>query len=472
MPPLATDHDAIKAIDTDHVWHPFTPMRWWRDADTLTIERADGFRLFDTEGRGHIDGNASLWCNVHGHRVRELDAALTAQLDRVAHTTMLGLTSVPATDLAKRLVAIAPGEMRHEKAKVFYSDAGATAVEVAMKIARGHHWYRGDTQRDTFIGIHGAYHGDTSGSMSIGFDRHLHDPFKPLTFPCQWATCPAPCMHETRQESSVWPSRDESTRARSLRDALADMDRLLDQFEGRVAGVVIEPLVQGAAGIVEHPNGYLRAVAEMAKDRGALLIADEVAVGFGRTGAMFACEHEDVTPDILCLGKGISGGYLPLAATIVREGIASSFDGEHGEYRTLFHGHTYTGNPLACATAIASLDLFQRDDVLANANRIGAAMRSRIERDLASHPNVADVRGRGVMIGVELVRSRSPFERFDRTDRVAYRVCDLARERGAIVRPIGDVLILNPAPAMDGATAMELAEILVDSVNAFDFNAV
>ncbi len=464
--------DALTRIDSDHLWHPFTPLRWWRETETPIIERAEGFRLIDTEGRSYIDGNASLWCNVHGHRVPELDESIREQLAKVAHSTMLGLSNVPAIELAGRLVAIAPGEMKTEKTKVFYSDAGAAAVEVAMKIARGHHFYRGETQREIFVGIKGAYHGDTSGSMSIGYDEQIHRPFRPLTFACEWSRSPAPCVSPERSSVPGWPSWDDALRQSCLEDAIEDLERTLGRMGDRCAGVVIEPLIQGAAGIVEHPAGFLTAASELARSHGTLLIADEVAVGFGRTGEMFACDDEGVTPDILCLGKGISGGYLPLAATLVREGIAASFDGDDNEYRTLFHGHTYTGNPLACSVALRSLDLFERNDVLANARSIGGLIRSTLEHELADHPNIGDVRGRGVMVGIELVRSRVPHERFERSARVGMRVSELARDRGAIVRPIGDVLILNPAPAMDPQTARDLVDSTIGAILAFDFGSV
>lgn len=472
MTTATTANETLKRIDSDHVWHPFTPMRAWRAMDMPVIERAEGFRLIDTDGNAYIDGNSSLWCNVHGHRVPEIDAAIRDQLEKIAHSTMLGLSNVPATEFARRLVEVAPGAMKGEKTKVFYSDAGATAVEVGMKIARGHHYYRGEPGRDTFVGVRGAYHGDTSGSMSIGYDDHLHAPFRPMTFGCEWARSPAPCVHEARGASSSWPSGDEPLRERSLHEAVGELASVLERLGERCAGVVVEPLIQGASGIYEHPEGYLRAISDLARDHGVPLIADEVAVGFGRAGAMFACDAEGVTPDILCLGKGITGGYMPLAATLVREEIAASFDGAEGEYRTFFHGHTYTGNPLACAAGLASLDLLIENSVVENANAIGGAMRTMLREALADHPNVGDVRGRGVITGIELLRTRSPHRAFDRTARVSYRVCDIAREAGAIVRPLGDVLVLNPAPAMDEGTARRLTATVIDAIKTFDFDRV
>lgn len=461
----------LAQIDADHVWHPFTPMRQWREKPPVIIERAEGFTLFDTEGNAYIDGFSSLWCNVLGHRVPEIDQAIRDQLDRVAHTTLLGYASVPSIQLARRLVSIAPGDLRHGRTKVFYSDAGATAVELALKMAVGYHYHRGDTQRTIFVGLEGAYHGDTTGSFSVGYSDVMHRPFAPMTFRTVRAASPDVCRVRAIGAGNGWPSRD-AKRCEQARDAaLADLDRVLDEVGDRCAGVVIEPLVQGAAGMITQPGGYLRAVAQRVRERGLLLIADEVATGFARTGEMFACDVEGVTPDILCLAKGISGGYLPLAATLCREEIAAAFEGEYHEHRTLYHGHTYTGNPLACAAALATIDLIERDAVVENARRIGELIRARLRQRLRDHPSVGDVRGRGVMTGIELVASRSPWRRFDPAKRVGQAVCDAARNHAVIVRPLGNVVILNPAPAMDEPTAERLVEAVIAAIETFDFDS-
>jgi adenosylmethionine-8-amino-7-oxononanoate aminotransferase len=279
-------------------------------------------------------------------------------------------------------------------------------------------------------------------------------------------------VHEARGEGPTWPSDDTALRERALHEAVDELASVLERLGDRCAGLVVEPLIQGASGIYEHPEGFLKAAWELARAHGVPLVADEVAVGFGRAGGLFACDVEGVTPDILCLGKGITGGYMPLAATLIREDIAASFDGAEGEYRTFFHGHTYTGNPLACVAGLASLDLLLERGVVEHATSVGEAMRSMFRKTLSEHPNVGDIRGRGVITGIELVRSRSPHEAFDRTMRISYRVCDIARESGAIVRPLGDVLVLNPAPAMDAKTARELASATIDAIKSFDFEAI
>src|SRR5882757_1156385 len=353
-------------LDHDHLWHPFTQQRDWVEEEPLMIESAEGTELIDTEGRRYLDGVSSLWCNVHGHRHPEIDRAVREQLDRVAHSTMLGLSHPGATELAARLVEIAPAGLR----RVFYSDSGATAAEIALKIAFQYQQQCGETGRTSFVRLRDAYHGDTIGSVSVGGVALYHDTYRPLLF---------------------------ETHAAEPGDA-ADLERVLAERAGEAAAVIVEPLVQGAAGIIVHPPGYLRAVRELCDTHGLLLICDEVATGFGRTGTMFACEQEDVAPDLLCLAKGISGGYLPLAATLTSEEIYAGFLGAPAEQRTFFHGHTYTGNPLACAAALASLKLFERDDLVRAVAGKAVALGRMAER-LRALKHVGEVRQKGFMVG-------------------------------------------------------------------------
>ena len=330
----ADAHAELVAGDRDCLWHPFTQQRGWAGEEPVIIERAEGTDLIDTEGRRYIDGVSSLWCNVHGHRHPAIDAAVRDQLDRVAHSTMLGLTHPAAIQLARRLVDIAPAGLT----RCFYSDSGSTATEIALKMAFQYWAQRGgeDARRTRFVSLREAYHGDTIGSVSAGGIDLFHATYRPLLF--------------------------DTLKAEP--GDIADMERLFAAHEGEIAAVIMEPLVQGAAGMLVHPPGYLRAVRELCDRHGALLICDEVATGFGRTGRMFACEHEDVAPDLLCVAKGITGGYLPLAATLATEEIYEGFLGEHAEFRTFFHGHTYTGNPLACAAGLATLDVFEQERTL------------------------------------------------------------------------------------------------------------
>ena len=465
--------EQLAAIDHAHLWHPFTPMRQWREQGPIIIERAEGFVLIDTNGKQYIDGYSSLWCNVHGHRVDVIDEAIRDQLDRVAHATMLGSSTVPAIRLAERLVKLVnrPGA-RTVLNKVFYSDAGATATELAFKMAAGFHHHNGRTDRDTFVGVRGAYHGDTTGAMSVGYDERMHKPFGSMLFRNAWAMAPDVCSVDepSAGHQREWPSWDRARRERARDLALADLDRVLGEVGDRAIAVVIEPLMQGAGGIVEQPEGYLAGLAQRARAHRLPLIADEVAVGLCRTGAVLACEHEGVEPDILCLAKGLSGGYLPLAATLCTDKIAEAFEGELAEHRTLYHGHTFTGNPLACAAANASIDLLISDDLSANARALSSQMRESLREGLGEHPHVGDVRLRGVLCGIRLVAGRGPWSAFDPDHRVGALVCAAARERGLMIRPLGDVVVLNPAPSMDDATAEEMLRIVIETVSGFDYS--
>jgi adenosylmethionine---8-amino-7-oxononanoate aminotransferase len=418
----------LVAADRARLWHPFTQQRGWEAEDPVIVERAEGCELVDADGRRYLDGVSSLWCNVHGHRHPRIDAALRAQLDRVAHTTMLGLTHPPAIELAERLVAIAPPGLT----RVFYSDSGSTAAEIALKMAFQFWQQRGGRHRRKthFVSLGMAYHGDTLGSVSVGGIDLFHSLYRPLLF--------------------------DSLRAEPG-DA-ADMERLLAAHSGEVAAVIMEPLVQGAAGMLVHPPGYLSAVRELCDEHGALLILDEVATGFGRTGRMFACEHESVAPDLLCLAKGITGGYLPLAATLTTERLYEGFLGEFDEFRTFFHGHTYTGNPLACAAALASLEVFEEERTLERlAPKID--LLGELLAPLARHPAVAEVRRCGVMTGIEL-RSY-PLEL-----RMGHRVTLEARRRGAIIRSLGDVVVLMPPLSIAEQDLRRLVAITADAVDA------
>jgi len=469
----STQTARLAALDHAHLWHPFTPMRQWREQEPIIIERAEGFVLFDTEGRRYIDAYSSLWCNVHGHGVAEIDDAIKDQLGRVAHATMLGSSTVPAIELAERLVRLVNREgARTVLNKVFYSDAGATATELAFKMAAGFHHHNGRAGRDTFVGVKGAYHGDTSGAMSVGYDERMHKPFASMLFRNAWAMAPnvgAVCSPSDGCENE-WPSWDAARRERVRDLALDDLDRVLDEVGDRAIAVVIEPLMQGAGGMIEQPEGYLAGLARRAKERGLPLIADEVAVGLCRTGTTLACEQEGVEPDILCLAKGLSGGYLPLAATMCTDEIAAAFEGEPGEHKTLYHGHTFTGNPLACAAANASVDLLAEHDINANVLEVSAIIKQTLRSALAGHPHVGDVRLRGVMCGIELVAQRGPNRPFDPDARVGAALCAEARSRGLMIRPLGDVVILNPAPAMDPETTQEMLRLLVETIEAFDFS--
>ncbi|MCA9088649.1 MAG: adenosylmethionine--8-amino-7-oxononanoate transaminase [Planctomycetaceae bacterium] len=440
----------LRQWDNDHVWHPFTPMSAYREELAPIIEQGDGFDLIDVEGRRYLDGISSLWCNVHGHRVPEIDEAIRAQLDRVSHSTLLGLSSVPSIELARKLVEIVPPGLT----RVFYSDSGATSVEVALKLAYQYQQQKPnpEPQRNRFVTVSGAYHGDTIGSVSLGSIALFHQVYGKLLF--ETMSVPSPVALRVPEGH---------TQESYLEYCFDELERTLRSHADEVAAVIVEPLVQGAAGILVHPPGYLRRVRELTQELGILLIADEVAVGFGRTGTMFACEQEQVVPDLMCVAKGITGGYLPLAATLATEEIYSAFLAPPAAGKTFFHGHTYTGNPLGCAAALASLQLFRDRDVLANIQR-NAELLTRQLAVLKDHPQVAEVRQRGIMVGIELVRDRETLEPYPAEFRTGHQVTLAARERGLIIRPLGDVIVLMPAPAMPAALVQRLCDGAIESI--------
>ncbi len=412
-------------MDKRVLWHPFTQQQGWCEEEPLIIERAAGCTLYDTDGNAYIDGVSSLWCNVHGHAHPQIDRAVRAQLERVAHTTMLGLTHPGAIELAQRLVDIAPPGL----SRVFYSDNGSTATEVALKMAFQYWRHRGEPRRNGFICLRDAYHGDTIGSVSVGGIDLFHACFGPLLFDT-WQAEPGDAAH---------------------------MAALLQEHSGQVAAVIVEPLVQGAAGILTHPDGYLAAVRALCDEHDVLLICDEVATGFGRTGTMFACEQEGVAPDLMCVAKGLTGGYMPLAATLTSEPVYDAFLGEHEELKTFFHGHTYTANPLACAAALATLDVFETERTLAALAPKIELFADLLDRFVAPLRSVGEVRRRGFMCGIEL--EGFPFEA-----RTGHQVTRAARRRGAIVRPLGDVVVLMPPLAISEEELCHLVQITAASV--------
>ena len=433
------------ALDHRHVWHPFTDMDSWLNDEPLVVDRAEGCWLVDTAGRRYLDANASLWVNVHGHARPELDAALREQLDAVAHTTLLGLTNPPAARLAARLAALAPQGLE----RVFFSESGASAVEVALKMAYAYWLFRGQGQRSLFVSADGAYHGDTVGSVSVGHIDAFHDTYRPLLFPTHGFAQP----HCYRCPLGLAYPSCELACADTLDDVLA-------RHGDRVAAVVIEPLVQGAAGIITAPDGHLRRVAEITRRHGVLLIADEVATGFGRTGPMFACEAEGVVPDLMAVGKGLTGGYLPMSATLASAAI---FDAFTDAGQVFFHGHSYSGNPLAAAVALASLELFDTDATLARGRALGEVLAAELKR-LDGLDHVGDVRRRGVMCGIELVADRATRAAYPSEARVGARVCRRARDLGVVIRPLGDTIVVMPALVMSPDEVAFCMDVLAQAI--------
>jgi adenosylmethionine-8-amino-7-oxononanoate aminotransferase len=404
----------LETWDRQHVWHAFTQMAEYQP---FIIERAAGCTLYDIEGNAYLDGVSSLWCNVHGHRHPTLDAAIRDQLDRVAHVTNLGVSNPTTIQLARRLTEIAPPGLHH----IFFSSDGACAVEVAIKMAMQYWRQRSEPkpEKTHYLAFDSAYHGDTLGSVSVSGVERFQAMFRPLLFDVLRAD-PVACGRGER-----------------------DCERLIAAHHARLAAVVIEPLIRCAAGMQLYPSGMLRRLRALCTRYDVLLIADEVATGFGRTGTMFACEHEEVSPDLLCLGKGLTGGYLPMSATLATDGIWQAFLGSHAESKAFFHGHTYGGNPLAAAVALASLDVFEQERVLENLQTKIARLTEHLAR-IAQLPHVGEVRQCGFIAGIELVMNKATGEAYPWEERRGIAVCDAARKNGVLLRPLGNVVVIMP----------------------------
>ena len=425
--------------DRQHYWHAFTQMA---EYESLVIDRAEGVWLYDTEGRRILDGVSSMWCNLLGHCHPRINTAIREQLNRVAHNTSLGMGNTTTTTLAKRLADLAPGNLQH----VFFASDGSSAIEVALKMTF-QYWQQHDSPRPEktkYLALGEAYHGDTLGSASVGGIARFHAMFAPLLF--EVIRVPSP---DRRQGAQVY---------------LDQLEQLLAERHEEIAAMVLEPLMQAAAGIVFHPPGYLAGVRELTRRYDVLLITDEIVTAFGRTGRMFACEAEDVVPDFLCLGKSLTGGYLPLSATLTHPDVYGGFLGTATSGRALMHGHTYAGNPLAAAAALATLDILQEDQTI---ERLPAKFNvmAEILEDLAKHPRVAETRQMGLVAAVELTPSDNPEERYPAEQRIAYQICDETLRRGVWLRPLGDVLVIMPPLTISDEELQFLGEVLLESID-------
>jgi adenosylmethionine-8-amino-7-oxononanoate transaminase len=426
--------------DRSYLWHPFTQMKDWVRDEPVVIESGEGAILRDIHGNEYIDANASIWTNLHGHRHPKITAAIKTQLDKIAHSSFLGLSNVPAIQLAEKLIGIAQATLGRrtdgsQLTRVFYSDDGSTAMEVAIKMALQYWAQKKQGHRTRFVAFGEAYHGDTIGAVSLGGIDLFHALYRPLLF-------------------EVLRCRD--------RDELA---RLLNDHGRSVAAIAIEPLIQGAAGMRLWPKGMLRHVADLCRRHDVLLIVDEVMTGFGRTGSFFACEREKVVPDLMALAKGLTGGYLPLAATLTTEEIFGAFLGEYPEQKTFFHGHSYTGNQLGCAAALANLEIFDEEDTLeklpSNIQHLSFILES-----LRSVPHVGDIRQCGFIAGVELFRESSSKVSYDYAERAGARVCQEMRNRGVLTRPIGNTIVVMPPYCITRWQLNRIVDVMRESILA------
>ncbi|MGE0268804.1 MAG: adenosylmethionine--8-amino-7-oxononanoate transaminase [Candidatus Omnitrophota bacterium] len=414
--------------DKDYLWHPFTQMQDWLTDEPLIVEKARGSYLIDSQGNRYLDGVSSLWVNVHGHRKKEIDQAVKEQIDRLSHSTLLGLSHIPAVELSRKLIEISPDGLD----KVFYSDNGSTAVEIAVKMAYQYWQNIGRKEKTGIIHLANSYHGDTLGSVSIGGIDLFHKVYRHLVF--KTVQIEFPDCYRAPQGKQYPDYAFES---------LEKLEDLLKKDHAKTGAMIVEPIVQGAAGMIIWPKGILKRMAELCKRYDVVFITDEVATGFGRTGKMFACEHEQVSPDIMCLAKGITGGYLPLAATLVSERIYNGFLHDYTDQKTFFHGHTYTGNPLGCAAALASLKVFGKERVLVKLAPKIKYLSKRLQM-FYNLESVGDVRQLGFMAGIELVKNRDTKEPYPWEDRIGVNVCREVRKHGIILRPLGNVIVLMP----------------------------
>jgi adenosylmethionine-8-amino-7-oxononanoate aminotransferase len=445
-------------LDRRYLWHPFTQMREWNAGEPLVIVEADGAVLRDAQGREYLDGNSSIWTNLHGHRRAEMDAAIGEQLGRVAHSSFLGLTNDVAPRFAFELLQAFTGKEEPEGWRAFFSDDGSTAVEAGLKMIHQARRQRGEEERRVFLSLGAGYHGDTVGAMSLGHSALFHGTYRGLMFESREVMSPA-CYRCPFNRAKPERGTDARLSRKCEWECVGEAAKALDAAGDEASAFVMEPRAQGAAGMTMHPHGYLARVAALCRDRGVWLMLDEVMTGFGRTGAMFACQHEGVVPDVLALGKGITGGYLPLAATVASAEIFAAFDGEYSEFRTFFHGHSYSGNQLGCAAALASLRLLEGAHSMEYV-RGRAAVMERLAQRFWEHPNVGDVRCEGMICAIELVEDFATRRRFPVEQRVGFCVSEAARAHGLITRCVGDVLVLMPPYCVSEAQLERAVEAL------------
>jgi adenosylmethionine-8-amino-7-oxononanoate aminotransferase len=454
---IIEENRQLEELDRKYIWHPFTQMKEWLEEKPIIIFEGKDCFIKDIYGRWYLDGVSSLWVNIHGHRKKEIDDAIKKQLDSIAHSTLLGLSNVPAIKLAEKLVHIINSSFVSRPSslkKIFYSDNGSTAVEVALKMAFQYWRHKGVDGKNAFVSLNNAYHGDTIGAVSVGGIDIFHKAFGPLLFKTYKA--PSPYCYRCKL-GKEYPGCKFA--------CLDKMEGIFNAHSGKIAALIIEPLIQAAGGMITSPPGYLKGVRELCTKYNILMIADEVATGFGRTGKMFACEHESAAPDIMCLSKGITGGYTPLAVTITTDEVYNAFLGKFKGLKTFFHGHSYTGNPLACAASLACLALFEEENVL-------KILKKKIEildtwlKDVSNFQYVGDVRNIGLMAGVELVKNKKTKKPYVWSEKMGWRVAYHARDNGVFIRPLGNVIVIMPPLSISEQNLKQLLKVIKDSIVA------
>jgi adenosylmethionine-8-amino-7-oxononanoate transaminase len=452
---IVEDNEHLEELDKKYIWHPFTQMKEWVEEKPIIITEGRDCFIKDVYGKWYLDGVSSLWVNIFGHKKKEIDDAIKAQLDKIAHSTLLGLSNVPAISLAEKLIRLVNSSfLNHPSSlsKVFYSDNGSTAVEVALKMAFQYWKHKGNDGKNTFSALHNAYHGDTIGAVSVGGVDIFHNTFNPLLF----KTYKAPSPYCYRCEfGKAYPECKIF--------CLEKLEEIFREHSQEIAAFIIEPLIQAAGGMITSPPGYLKGVRALCSKYNILMIADEIATGFGRTGKMFACEHEGAVPDIMCLSKGITGGYMPLAVTLTTEEVYNAFLGEFKDLKTFFHGHSYTGNPLACAAALACLDLFEKEKTLENLQGKINMLKDWL-KDLSGLEHVGNVRSAGFMAGVELVQDKKTKTPYDRADKMGRRVALRARDNGVFIRPLGNVIVIMPPLSISDQNLIKLLEVIKSAI--------
>ena len=438
----------LKALDKKYIWHPFAQMKDWMKEEPVIIEEGRGAWIKDIDSKWYIDGVSSLWVNVHGHRKTAIDNAIKKQIDKISHSTLLGLSNVPATLLAEKIIKIAPKGLT----RVFYSDSGSEGVEIALKMAFQFQQQTGNKKKIKFLTLVNAYHGDTVGAVSVGGIDLFHKIYKPLLF--RSIKAPTPYCYRCPFKLTV---------ATCKMKCLGEVEKMMKKHHRQIAAMIVEPLVQAAAGMLVYPKGYLKGIRKLCTKYNILMIVDEVAVGFGRTGKMFACEHEGVRPDLMVIAKGLTGGYLPVAATLATDRIFNAFLGEYDSKRTFYHGHTYTGNPLGCAAAIASIDIFKGENTLKALQPKIKLLETKL-RKFKELKHVGDVRQCGFLAGIELVKDKRTKREYPMSDKIGIKVIMEARKRGLIIRPLSNIIVIMPPLCISKVDLSKMLDIIYQSI--------